>query len=501
MRSTSRVTWLGGGLRPAYFELCETLLVRGCFQLQIRHNNLSDHSTTRGYPEMATQAASEVDGGPQVFRHTPFDDAQTHVRLLRFVSKHEDDVRLEISTWTRPELPKDEGEDEHEWRLWHDRRRPYETLTFHAISYTWGDEKDQRQIKINGLAFTVRRNCFEAMAKVRLHYPDEYFWIDSICINQGDDVEKSAQVAMIYETFCGAERVLACLGDLCMVRDTTGMKNHYKSSDPEGPAIFAHDRDGPTLDSNTLADTPSHAAHTLSRNEKLHPICQPWVDSLTFSTAQSLRHGLWSFLVQEYWSRVWIMPEIAAAGDDLQLLVGTAKVNSLHIHLLMMLAGGRGGSDKHHINFNKLDVSRIWGEHKPPRLHDEYISDGCRVAMGTIARKQTESLSDSLLGSRGKRCSDPRDRIYALLPIMHSHVPFRPDYSKSCFKLAVEAFGYVRVHEAHEGEFFTIIALALEVDEDDLARALGLDGTLNDEIERFRKESRERRVKERREKE
>ncbi|KXJ86574.1 heterokaryon incompatibility protein-domain-containing protein [Microdochium bolleyi] len=68
---------------------------------------------------------------------------------------------------------------------------------FHAISYAWGDGKDQRQIFIDGRPFTVRQNCHYALRQARKYSPATPIWIDSVCIDQDNAAEKSAQVQMM----------------------------------------------------------------------------------------------------------------------------------------------------------------------------------------------------------------------------------------------------------------------------------------------------------------
>ncbi|KAI4926776.1 hypothetical protein J4E85_007071 [Alternaria conjuncta] len=41
----------------------------------------------------------------------------------------------------------------------------------------------------------------------------EYFWIDALCINQSDDVEKSLQVQRMGDIYKNAKEVLVWLGD------------------------------------------------------------------------------------------------------------------------------------------------------------------------------------------------------------------------------------------------------------------------------------------------
>lgn len=74
-----------------------------------------------------------------------------------------------------------------------------------ALSYTWGDPKETREIFVNGKSVQVTVNleaalralCNKAPVKAGLK-----LWIDALCINQDDDDEKAVQVkrmANIYQ--------------------------------------------------------------------------------------------------------------------------------------------------------------------------------------------------------------------------------------------------------------------------------------------------------------
>lgn len=86
--------------------------------------------------------------------------------------------------------------------------------SFIAISYTWGSPVPLLPVVINGFSMRVRFNCWYALWQMRHHghTSNTKFWIDSLCINQGDDEEKGHQVAMMGELFVSASSVAASLG-------------------------------------------------------------------------------------------------------------------------------------------------------------------------------------------------------------------------------------------------------------------------------------------------
>ncbi|CAG8959329.1 hypothetical protein HYFRA_00013099 [Hymenoscyphus fraxineus] len=108
---------------------------------------------------------------------------------------------------------------------------------YDCLSYTWAhplyqaiwreddrriiDESPTKLIKCEGKAFKVAENLYEALKQLckKRWSLDEHgysgqncIWIDAICINQNDDVEKKPQLEMMKDIYCGAENVIAWLG-------------------------------------------------------------------------------------------------------------------------------------------------------------------------------------------------------------------------------------------------------------------------------------------------
>lgn len=81
-----------------------------------------------------------------------------------------------------------------------------------CLSYVWGPVSPMHEIKVNGQPFVVRDNLFEFLCKARKYDFREAIWIDAICINQEDVVEKSAQVQRMGSIYEQADYVIVELG-------------------------------------------------------------------------------------------------------------------------------------------------------------------------------------------------------------------------------------------------------------------------------------------------
>ncbi|KAF2092961.1 heterokaryon incompatibility, partial [Rhizodiscina lignyota] len=77
--------------------------------------------------------------------------------------------------------------------------------TYYALSYTWGEETDRKEIELNGCRFEVTNNLYEFLSVIRDSEGDIQLWIDAICINQFDDLEKARQVERMGDIYRHAE--------------------------------------------------------------------------------------------------------------------------------------------------------------------------------------------------------------------------------------------------------------------------------------------------------
>lgn len=96
---------------------------------------------------------------------------------------------------------------------------------FEALSYTWaidrdlGDPRtgDKRTIICNGKAFDAQKNLYNALIQLRQLDRGLPLWIDAICIDQGNNAEKSVQVNMMGEIYRTAKTVIVWLGRSTLV--------------------------------------------------------------------------------------------------------------------------------------------------------------------------------------------------------------------------------------------------------------------------------------------
>ncbi|KAG4264774.1 heterokaryon incompatibility protein [Fusarium proliferatum] len=87
---------------------------------------------------------------------------------------------------------------------------------YETLSYTWGSPTDPVQtILINEQPYQVRQNLFDALSQFRKE--ERYsggvkLWVDAVCINQNDDIERAIQVKQMREIYRTAKRTVVWLG-------------------------------------------------------------------------------------------------------------------------------------------------------------------------------------------------------------------------------------------------------------------------------------------------
>ena len=87
---------------------------------------------------------------------------------------------------------------------------------FVALSYTWGQTMDPKSININGHRFEVLADLYRflnILPQLEEFSAQTWWWIDSICINQADEKEKSEQMAIMGRIYEKASKTVVWLGE------------------------------------------------------------------------------------------------------------------------------------------------------------------------------------------------------------------------------------------------------------------------------------------------
>ncbi|CAI6342359.1 unnamed protein product [Periconia digitata] len=176
-----------------------------------------------------------------------------------------------------------------------------------CLSYTWGQENDGGgpfPILINGKTFPIRRNL-----KIFLHiamrkYPKQRIWIDAICIDQGNNAEKSDQVSRMGEIYSLAVRVYAWLGEASRETDLVfAVLQQFRDRKREEACPTSFDAaEQLSIYQQLFRDIYQEEAGSLPDQ------CE-WHDKTLHKEFNWLR----PLYERCYWQRVWIVQELVLA--------------------------------------------------------------------------------------------------------------------------------------------------------------------------------------------
>jgi hypothetical protein len=120
------------------------------------------------------------------------------------LDKSQDSIRL-------CKLLPGEGNDPIQCELFHDHISAQRGV-YSALSYTWGEDLEQKWILLNGKPYHVQPSLRQALQALRRSNEEMLLWVDAICINQSEVAERNHQVSLMGDIYRSAKSVLLWLG-------------------------------------------------------------------------------------------------------------------------------------------------------------------------------------------------------------------------------------------------------------------------------------------------
>ncbi|KAH8589759.1 heterokaryon incompatibility protein-domain-containing protein [Bisporella sp. PMI_857] len=301
-------------------------------------------------------------------------------------------------------LPSVDGEGDIQCKLEH--RSLDKNATYSALSYVWGNPEPAKAITLNGNPQSVTPNLFAALRRLRHTTETMCLWIDALCINQGDNQERSSQVEQMGKIYETAEVVLMWLGE---EENNSNLAMEliqllYTTVRKEGRAVFEPER------FDRLKDLLSNISFE-----------QHWL-------------ALGHLFKRPYWSRVWIIQEVLLTNHAL-LSCGVSKSNWDNLMQILYL-------------LSKSSFSYLLPAAKDILLNPASLP----ISLATMHARRTMgermSFLDGLVLYRNRLATDPRDHVYAILSLVE-HSDFKPDYNKPLFTLYREVAKFmIKMHES-----------------------------------------------------
>ncbi|KAK3071913.1 hypothetical protein LTR53_007790 [Teratosphaeriaceae sp. CCFEE 6253] len=239
-----------------------------------------------------------------------------------------------------------------------------------ALSYAWGDWREQCAVFVNDRPLAVTASLGRALRQVRSKTAAVTVWADAICINQDDIMERSGQVAIMMDIFAAATRVLAWLGP--ETQHTAVCMQMLKYMLEVEPGV-------------------GHA---------------PW----ELLPASMLQPGIADIVERNYFKRLWVVQEAAVAAE-VTLACGSHSIQWRNTAAIVR---------RFERSVKLAGISPQWQALGLPdldsllQLLQLQLSTGPEAALYKQMQPR-QGLLDVLYSMRHRQVSDPRDRYYALL--------------------------------------------------------------------------------------
>jgi hypothetical protein len=304
-----------------------------------------------------------------------------------------------------------------------------------AISYAWDQSPVSEPVDINGVIWQVSKNVGDILRHLQPideDAQDVLVWIDQICINQDDVLEKTHQVKIMCEIYTRASIVIAWLG---LSEDNSGL-------------LFDH-----------LRTTSEH----LSKDD-LGPVMKSHSDKDFLGVISKAYR---SFCERRYWTRVWVIQEFGVA-PDVTLMCGKDSITYAQLRQVLFFLWKMPKTWPEIEGMSNLEVlitavEMLRAYKSPASSFMEGIlstrrryqlqhnrARGNVVAVSSVGTTlpKDESLLSVLVGSLVLEVDDnqpqatvPSDRIFGLLNLADDtkDFPHFPDYSRDCEDIYQEA--------------------------------------------------------------
>jgi hypothetical protein len=265
-----------------------------------------------------------------------------------------------------------------------------------ALSYVWGSLEDPQTIILNGRLFKVTRNLSNALYGLREQHRVVPLWIDAICINQDDILERNQQIQMMGDIYGIARHTVIYLGE-----------SNEKIDD-----VFSE---------IALSEFPSRRETQRSLTDGAQ---RPTLDLIGMEDKQLLAEEL---LARPWFTRVWVFQELVLSRDP------WVQCGKSRLKWFLFCGFLRRWEDDHIFRNPRLEIQK-----RPYELLHSLIDAQTKFHASRLKGDPRQTVIDLLASRRGLEATDPRDIIFghlgvATLPASSKIRSYRltaPDYGK-----------------------------------------------------------------------
>ncbi|KUJ23934.1 HET-domain-containing protein [Mollisia scopiformis] len=313
-----------------------------------------------------------------------------------------------------------------------------ENADFEALSYVWGTDKAIVPILVDGAVLHIRSNLYLALRALRLPDRPRILWVDALCINQSDALERNSQVSQMAAIYSGCHQVIVWLGE----------SNEYA------------DR-GIDFLGKMCVKAKSIEKRVLKESEDRHQLYKEWLDlylsMLSLPESNECFKGIFYMFCGDWWKRVWTLQEIALAQTAV-VQVGKRCFPWEHLEMLSLLATVCA---VHTSKQNQAVYTDISSRIQVSGAQIFVMADTIRIIR--MRRQENIEIPLSLMVQYAltRFATDPRDKIFAILGLVNCGPTISPDYNLSCRKVYISAlvamleyFGDLRAYNFLQINYF-----------------------------------------------
>lgn len=260
---------------------------------------------------------------------------------------------------------------------------------YEALSYTWADETGDVQKTSEFLCdddhsiIRITGNCAAAIRRLRLPDRKRSLWIDAICINQSNELERTFQVSMMSRIYLQALRVVVYTGEGTYQTDKLfDWLNALKTRDLD--ILLKWDLD--CLAGEALISFEKYWGVAKERFSEL--FSNPAENEFEFSQEEFMELAE-KYSSRRWFKRVWVLQVSLLDVRNTTVMCGTKTTTAIRaLHALSRMYKGESGAE-----------IRIF------------------VLMRKNVKVNRSHLLDVLIETRNREAGDPRDKIFGVLSI------------------------------------------------------------------------------------
>lgn len=341
-----------------------------------------------------------------------------------------------------------------------------------ALSYNWGDPRDTEMITVGLSSVPVTRNLYSSLEHLRYDETVRVIWIDALCINQGDNEEKSWQVQLMKEIYERASFVTIWLGpadgtsdevmDFLRQLGTRAMcfgldggpeiirkvSAQWRSLASQPPSFRDRSRQQVTIEAE-ISTEPNQNFIMGDLNKLYYSISGSHGQDCMFPV-----EAMADIFERPWWGRTWVLQEISLAqkagfvcgNKRISRRCCTAALNSFKalkfvFQEMSILEGAIITSTAYQKSVSMASFD--WRPTVQLAMRDtqRYTPYPLLALLRATCLGATQHPIKTVLALEA---SDPRDRIYGLLGLAADRDQLKefgvqPDYSKSCQEVYISA--------------------------------------------------------------